>query len=88
MTVNQILSHIQAQVGSKKWKKVVHPVVLGCFWRFWLARNDKEFNGNMVPVRRIVEIIKEETFGWVKNKVKGVSLDWNRWIDFDISLIV
>ncbi|KAJ0616096.1 putative RNA-directed DNA polymerase [Helianthus annuus] len=86
--VAEILKHVQTQVGSKKWKKVVHLVALGSIWRIWLARNDKEFNGKMIPVHRLVETIKEETFGWVKNRVKGATIDWKGWVDFDISVIV
>ncbi|KAJ0941167.1 putative RNA-directed DNA polymerase [Helianthus annuus] len=88
VTVGDILNHIMAQVGSKRWKKAVHMVALGCLWRIWLARNDKEFNGKMVPVKRIVESIKEETFMWFNNRARGVSLNWNHWIDFDISMVV
>ncbi|XP_022040563.1 uncharacterized protein LOC110943115 [Helianthus annuus] len=61
--VAEILKHVQTQVDSKKWKKVVHLVALGCIWRIWLARNDKEYNGKMIPVHRLVETIKEESFG-------------------------
>ncbi|XP_021986463.1 uncharacterized protein LOC110882867 [Helianthus annuus] len=75
-SVAQILNHFQSQIGSKRWKWVVHLVALCCLWRLWIARNNKEFNGIMEPVRRIVDSIKEDSFLWVKNRVKGVFLEW------------
>ncbi|XP_022031873.1 uncharacterized protein LOC110932929 [Helianthus annuus] len=88
ISVAQILNHFQSQIGSKRWKRAVHLVALCCLWRWWLARNNKEFNGIMEPVRRIVESIKEDSFLWVKSRVKGVYLEWKNWVDLDIASIV
>ncbi|KAM0006576.1 putative cation/H+ exchanger, cation/H+ exchanger, CPA1 family [Helianthus debilis subsp. tardiflorus] len=76
-SVSQILEYVQDQVGSKRWKKMTHLVTLGSLWRLWLTRNEKEFNGNMVSVQKIVELIKEETFIWVKSTASGAVMDWN-----------
>ncbi|XP_021995362.1 uncharacterized protein LOC110892511 [Helianthus annuus] len=87
-SVWEIVAHVTAQVGSKRWRKTVHLVTLGCIWRLWLARNEKEFKGLMVPVNRIVEHIKEDKFLWIKHRAGGGALDWKNWQDFDISLLV
>ncbi|KAJ0569253.1 hypothetical protein HanRHA438_Chr05g0209541 [Helianthus annuus] len=87
-SITDILEFGQAQIGSQRWRKVVHMVILAALWRLWLARNDKEFNDVMVPVTRIVEYIKEDSYMWMKNRVLGGSLEWSRWIEFDISMYV
>ncbi|MFS7907223.1 hypothetical protein Hanom_Chr01g00068751 [Helianthus anomalus] len=85
-SVNNLLEHVNAQVGSKRWKKMPQMVTFGCLWTLWLARNEKEFNGNMMPVQKILELIKEETFMWVKSRAAGGVLDWKKWLEFDISV--
>ncbi|XP_021995609.1 uncharacterized protein LOC110892768 [Helianthus annuus] len=88
VSVSQIFEHISVQVGSKKWKQIVQMVAMACMWRLWLARNVKEFNDNIVPVQTIVELTKEESFLWMKNRAKGISTGWNEWVTFDISAIL
>ncbi|KAJ0491717.1 hypothetical protein HanIR_Chr12g0566871 [Helianthus annuus] len=71
-SIMDILEFGQAQIGSQRWRKVVHMVIVASLWRLWLARSDKEFNDVMVPVTRNVEFIKEllhvdekQSFGWL-----------------------
>ncbi|KAJ0954957.1 hypothetical protein HanRHA438_Chr00c04g0845091 [Helianthus annuus] len=58
-SVSHILEHVAAHIGSKTWKKIVHMVTLGCIWRIWLARKDKEFNGKLITVSKVIEAIKK-----------------------------
>ncbi|KAJ0433682.1 putative reverse transcriptase zinc-binding domain-containing protein [Helianthus annuus] len=86
-SVSHILEYIATQIGSKTWKKIVHMVVLGCLWRIWLVRNEKEFNCNMIPVPKIIDQLKEETFLWLNNRASS-KVEGNKWVEFDICMIM
>ncbi|XP_021995688.1 uncharacterized protein LOC110892855 [Helianthus annuus] len=79
-----IFDRIKHSPGSSKWRKTVHLVILATVWRIWIARNKKTFEGSFVPVSRSVEMIKEDSYLWIRHRRKSNALDWKKWIDFDI----
>ncbi|XP_021975130.1 uncharacterized protein LOC110870243 [Helianthus annuus] len=87
-SIEDMIGYLRNQPGDVKWKKMVYAVALATVWRIWLARNDKVFNGNFIPVSKSVELINEDTFIWIFNRSKLSSPSWGKWVDFDIVAIL
>ncbi|XP_021986661.1 uncharacterized protein LOC110883138 [Helianthus annuus] len=83
-SVSHITDHISGQIGAKTWKKTLQLVAFATFWRIWLARNDKEFNCKTTSVPRLVELIKEAAYVWVKNRRQLKAISWPDWLDFNV----
>uniref|UniRef100_A0A251UE24 Putative RNA-directed DNA polymerase, eukaryota, Reverse transcriptase zinc-binding domain protein n=1 Tax=Helianthus annuus TaxID=4232 RepID=A0A251UE24_HELAN len=69
--------------GSARWKKIVYMIVIGTVWRLWIARNNMAFEGKFTPVSVVMDLIKEDTFLWLKNRSKLRPSNWERWRSFD-----
>ncbi|KAF5775300.1 hypothetical protein HanXRQr2_Chr13g0610561 [Helianthus annuus] len=52
------------------------------------GRNEKEFNGNFIPIDRMVEDIKANTFLWIRSRSKYEDLISERWRDFNMRDII
>ncbi|KAF5803272.1 hypothetical protein HanXRQr2_Chr06g0269351 [Helianthus annuus] len=87
-SVTERLAFFTNQLGSKRWKKVVLAVVMAAFWRIWICRNDKLFNGKEVPYNRMVEAIKEDAFVWIKYRSSKASLEWDSWVSFNVGTLL
>jgi hypothetical protein len=79
---------ISKQVGSKKWKSLVHMVFLATCWKIWLARNNLVFNNMSISVPALVESIKIESFFWLCNRSRLRPISWDQWRSFDLGSIV
>ncbi|KAF5764415.1 hypothetical protein HanRHA438_Chr15g0704231 [Helianthus annuus] len=64
----------------RRWKKLGQTVCFATLWRSSLARNAAEFNGRSMSVLEIVEIIKEDSYIWFKNRTRDKLIDW--WLAY------
>ncbi|XP_022041663.1 uncharacterized protein LOC110944308 [Helianthus annuus] len=83
-SVKEILVYMQSQIGSRRWKKIINVAALATIWRLWEARNAMVFDGNFVPVKRIVENIKEDVYVWCTYRSNLKALAWEKWVEFEI----
>ncbi|XP_021971981.1 uncharacterized protein LOC110867158 [Helianthus annuus] len=67
-TVREVLEGVQDQIRCKNWKKMVMVVTFATFWSIWRCRNEGIFNGNYIPTHKAAEMVKEETFIWMRNR--------------------
>ncbi|KAJ0483299.1 putative RNA-directed DNA polymerase [Helianthus annuus] len=79
---------LQNLMGSKEWKKLVSVIFMATFWQIWKARNAKEFEGWNVPVLKVVEEIKLNSFLSITCRTKFKALNWDRWLDFNIRDVI
>ncbi|MFS7973280.1 putative RNA-directed DNA polymerase [Helianthus anomalus] len=75
---------LQESPGDKTWKKLVMMVAMATTWRVWQARNSKTFEGSFLPIAKSVDMVKEDTFIWLKQRSKLTSLNWDNWLLFDV----
>ncbi|KAJ0934872.1 putative reverse transcriptase zinc-binding domain-containing protein [Helianthus annuus] len=87
-SLKEIIKTIQESPGSQRWKKIVYTAALATVWSIWAARNAKVFEGRFIPVRRMIEAIKEDAFVWISNRSKLPTLDWDNWVSFDVSSLL
>ncbi|KAJ0576475.1 putative reverse transcriptase zinc-binding domain-containing protein [Helianthus annuus] len=87
-SIDDLIGYIKSQPGDAKWKKMVYTIALATVWRIWLARNEKAFKDNSIPVSKSVDHIKEDAFIWIFNRSKLKSPSWGKWLDFDIAHIL
>ncbi|XP_021985127.1 uncharacterized protein LOC110881059 [Helianthus annuus] len=74
--------------GSSEWKKIINVIFQATIWNIWKSRNDKEFEGYLRNDKEITEIIKEDSFIWLKTRSKMQNIVWERWVDFNIRDVV
>ncbi|KAJ0725104.1 hypothetical protein HanPI659440_Chr12g0455071 [Helianthus annuus] len=86
--VEEVLEFVKSKTGSKTWKNVVGVVVFVTFWRLWKCRNGKRQQHNNIPAPKIVELIKEDAFFWIKNRSRFVCSSWEMWIDFNVCILL
>ncbi|KAJ0671296.1 hypothetical protein HanOQP8_Chr13g0484001 [Helianthus annuus] len=86
-SLKEVVKALTGNIGSARWKRVVYTVILATVWRIWNARNLKVFEGQFVPTRRTVDLIKENVFLWISHRTKLPKLDWNKWAEFNVSEI-
>ncbi|MFS7979538.1 putative reverse transcriptase zinc-binding domain-containing protein [Helianthus anomalus] len=87
-TLKEILADLLENPGSKVWKRLVYTIATTTTWWIWLARNVKVFEDPFVPVARSMELIKEDAYTWVCNRVKITSPSWEKWVLLDVADIV
>ncbi|XP_022036789.1 uncharacterized protein LOC110939539 [Helianthus annuus] len=74
--------------GSAIWKKVILVISFATLWIIWKTRNERIFDGKQSRVEVMVDKTKEESFQWIKYRSPYVSLDWERWRDFNVRDII
>ncbi|XP_021995475.1 uncharacterized protein LOC110892627 [Helianthus annuus] len=83
-SLKEAVKLMTSNTGSAKWKKIVYTVVLASVWRIWRVRNLMVFEGVFVPIRRIVDLIKEDAFLWISHRSKLPNPDWDNWLEFNV----
>ncbi|XP_022019996.1 uncharacterized protein LOC110920065 [Helianthus annuus] len=84
-SLSDYFESIKSYPGSSKWRKIVQMVAFATTWRIWVARNKKTFDNCFVPVKKTMEMIKEDSFLWLCHRTKLPSPTWVKWFDFDVS---
>ncbi|KAL4583053.1 hypothetical protein LXL04_007617 [Taraxacum kok-saghyz] len=56
--------------------KVTNAVILTTLWAIWKARNARVFNNIETPPAKVLEDIKTSSFLWIKNRGKGIMVNW------------
>ncbi|XP_022032865.1 uncharacterized protein LOC110933975 [Helianthus annuus] len=82
--LSDLIGYIKDRSGAALWKKTVYTVILATVWRIWLARNDKVFEDNFIPIAKLVDQIKEDAYLWICNRSKLKKPKWENWVAFDI----
>ncbi|KAJ0837236.1 putative RNA-directed DNA polymerase [Helianthus annuus] len=82
--LSSLISYIDNNPGGKVWRKIVGMIAIATVWKIWSARNKKVFEDIFIPVSKIVDQIKEETFMWVNNRANLKATSWGNWKSFDI----
>ncbi|XP_035835675.1 uncharacterized protein LOC118483962 [Helianthus annuus] len=83
--LDNILEDLQNNPGCKKWKRIVYTVASATTWRIWLARNSKVFENTFIPVKKIMDQIKEDAYLWICNRANVRELSWEKWVSFDVA---
>ncbi|MFS7975109.1 putative reverse transcriptase zinc-binding domain-containing protein [Helianthus anomalus] len=84
-SLKEVYKDFMDNIGSARWHRIVHLVILATVWRIWHARNLKVFEGRFIPTRRILDFIKEDAFLWVTHRSNLPNPDWEKWIDFNVA---
>ncbi|XP_035837051.1 uncharacterized protein LOC118484985 [Helianthus annuus] len=83
-SLKDLIDILKESPGSKAWKRTVYTVGMAAVWRIWGARNLKTFEDSFVPVKKTVDLIKEDVFSWIINRTKLKALAWEDWMEFNI----
>ena len=66
--------------------KVTNAVILTTLWTIWKARNARVFNNIETPPAKVLEDIKTSSFLWIKNRGKGIMVNWGSWCIFPFAV--
>ncbi|KAJ0466885.1 putative reverse transcriptase zinc-binding domain-containing protein [Helianthus annuus] len=83
-SIRGIMKSLSDCPGDKTWKRLVLTVAMATTWRIWEARNMKVFDGTFMPIAKSVDLVKEDAFIWLKQRSKLSSLNWDKWLMFDV----
>ncbi|MFS7949941.1 hypothetical protein Hanom_Chr06g00577541 [Helianthus anomalus] len=87
-SVVELLEWVHNLKGSNKWKRAILVIAFATMWIIWKSRNEFIFDQKKSRVDGMVDRIKEESFQWIKNRSPFVSLNWERWRDFNVRDII
>lgn len=74
--------HLSCLLSILNLKNMTHAVIMSALWSIWRARNNMIFNKVTYSLVHVIKYIKTITFLWVKNRGKGISLNWVSWCIF------
>ncbi|KAJ0682333.1 putative RNA-directed DNA polymerase [Helianthus annuus] len=82
--LTELSDHIRRNPGDKVWKKLVYTIIMATVWTLWKARNVKVFEDSFIPINKLVDMIKEESFLWICNRSNLKKPSWSNWLNFDV----
>ncbi|KAD5962096.1 hypothetical protein E3N88_13569 [Mikania micrantha] len=83
-TIKEVLQFSNNLKGEKKYKKLVHSIILVTISILWKARNDRIFSKIKWSTEKIMEEIKLCSFIWIKNRTNSNSIDWSSWCGLNV----
>ncbi|XP_021975449.1 uncharacterized protein LOC110870573 [Helianthus annuus] len=83
-SLKEVVDVLTGNIGSARWRRIVHTVIVATVWRIWNARNLKVFEGRFVSTRRTVDLVKEDVYLWIAYRTKLPKLEWDKWVDFNV----
>ncbi|XP_021984771.1 uncharacterized protein LOC110880582 [Helianthus annuus] len=75
-TVKDIINLHNNVRGSRRWKQLLHLIILVALWGIWRCRNDRVFNDREPNFEGQKQEIQQSGFLWFKNRVKRHSVTW------------
>ncbi|XP_021991211.1 uncharacterized protein LOC110887966 [Helianthus annuus] len=83
--LGNIFTVLHNSPGCRRWKKLVMMIATATVWKIWHARNTKTFDGIFIPIRKMVDQLKEETYLWICHRAKIQVPKWEDWLDFNVT---
>ncbi|MFS8023979.1 putative RNA-directed DNA polymerase [Helianthus anomalus] len=83
-SLSDLRIYVSQSLGNKVWKRIVNTIFIPTVWRIWSARNIKVFEDCFIPISKSVELIKEDSFLWISNRLNLKKPKWEKWLVFDV----
>jgi hypothetical protein len=83
-SIGDVEDYFMEQIGSNRWKKVIHLIFIAACWNLWVARNKLIFEDKRTSVASLLESIKMDAYFWICNRSKYRPIGWDEWCNFDV----
>ncbi|KAJ0613479.1 hypothetical protein HanIR_Chr02g0051791 [Helianthus annuus] len=84
-TVKDVINIHNQIRGTRRWRKLMHSIVMVTLLGIWRSRNDWVFNDKEPSLDELKNEIRQLSFLWFKHRAKRFSVTWDHWCNMELS---